>query len=110
MEIPAIFPRIDPEAHEIVWPVDISHLLREETSEEKENVNVAFPKDSFIDYMTHSHVRHVRHVWYIYPGCISLRHLFPYGGLESGLWSRNGATSFPGSFLSSLSACTYCTD
>ena len=44
--IPAIFPRIDPKTHEIVWPVDISHLLKEETSEEKENVsrsNVTVP-------------------------------------------------------------------
>lgn len=36
-DIPAIFPRLDLKTGEIVWPVDISHLLEEKVTEEREN-------------------------------------------------------------------------
>ena len=33
----AIFPTLEPKSGEIVWPIDISHLLEEKTSNDKEN-------------------------------------------------------------------------
>ena len=45
--IPAIFPRRDLKTGKVVWPIDISHLLVEKTSEEDQRsstVSVHVPK------------------------------------------------------------------